>query len=237
MAVNPYAAPSADVNAEASGDAGSVEAALAGNYDFTIEEILKDAWRLNDGFKLTFWGAALVLGLGTIIFVTVMQMVLGKAGLPGRLIIQVATQAIAFVLGLGVVMLAVRRAGGLPTSIGDAFHYFDRWLPAIIAGALSGVFTSIGFLLLIIPGIYLTVAYHMTVPLIADRKMGAWDALETSRKALTKKWLKCFLTGAVVSILTGLSALLIIPLFWTLPWMVLCTGVGYRRIFGVASTQ
>jgi uncharacterized membrane protein len=166
-----------------------------------------------------------------------MQMVLGKAGLPGRLIIQVATQAIAFVLGLGVVMLAVRRAGGLPTSIGDAFHYFDRWLPAIIAGALSGVFTSIGFLLLIIPGIYLTVAYHMTVPLIADRKMGAWDALETSRKALTKKWLKCFLTGAVVSILTGLSALLIIPLFWTLPWMVLCTGVGYRRIFGVASTQ
>jgi hypothetical protein len=237
MAVNPYAAPSADVNAEASGDAGSVEAALAGNYDFTIEEVLKDAWRLNDGFKLTFWGAAIVLGGGMLILAAIMGAVLGKTGVPGRVISQIASQAIAFVIGLGITMLAVRRAGGMSTSIGDAFAYFDRWLPAIIAGILVGIFTTVGFILLIVPGIYLTVAYHMTLPLIADRKMGSWDAMETSRKALSKKWLKMFLTGLVTICLTGLSGIFIIPLFWTIPWAILVTGVVYRRVFGVASTQ
>jgi hypothetical protein len=236
MAVNPYAAPSADVNAEASGDAGSVEAARAGNYDFTIEEVLKDAWRLNDGFKLTFWGAFIVLMIGMGILLAIMTAVLGKAGLPGRILIQVASQAVGAVLSLGITMLAVRRASGQSTSIGDAFSYFDRWLPAIIAGALVGLFTSIGFMLLLIPGIYLMVAYYMTVPLIADRKMGSWDAMETSRKALTKKWWKMFGLGLVTIVLTGLSGLLIIPLFWTVPWAILVTGVAYRRIFGVAST-
>jgi hypothetical protein len=236
MPVNPYAAPSSDVNAEAAGDAGSLEAALAGNYDFTIEEVLKDAWRLNNGFKLTFWGAALVIGGAAIVFTLIVAYVSAKMGIAGQLIKQLIQSAVGGVTSLAIYTLAIRRAGGLPTSFGDAFSRLDQWLPALIAGVLINLFFAIGLVLLVAPGIYLFVAYHMALPLIADRKMGTWDAMETSRKALSKKWLKMFLTGLVTIALTGLSALLIIPLIWTLPWSVLVTSVAYRRIFGVATT-
>jgi hypothetical protein len=233
---NPYAAPQSDVNAEASGAAGSVEDALAGRYDFTIEEVLKDAWRLTNGFKLTFWGAAIVVFVALAIVGGILGAVTGKMGIPGAVLRQVVTQGISFVIMLGVVMLAVRRAGGLPVTIGHAFSYFDRWMPAIIAGVLTGLLTSIGILLLILPGIYLAIAYGMTVPLIGDRKMGPWEAMETSRKAVSNKWFKCFGTALVAGIITLVSGILIIPLIWTVPWLMMVSAVCYRRIFGVAST-
>jgi hypothetical protein len=236
MAVNPYAAPSADVNAE-SGEAGSVEGALAGNYDFTIEEVLKEAWRLNNGFKLSFWGLAIVLGIPAAIIAGLLAVALGKSGIAGQGLRQLVSAALGGITSLAVYTLAIRRAGGLPTSFGDAFSRFDQWLPALIAGLLTNLFMMIGFVLVIIPGIFLMVAYHMTLPLIADRKMGTWDAMETSRKAMTKKWLKMFLTGVVAFVLTLLSGFLfVIPLFWTLPWFILVTAVVYRRMFGVTMT-
>jgi len=235
MAVNPYAAPSADVNAE-SGEAGSVEGALAGNYDFTIEEVLKEAWRLNSGFKLSFWGLVIVLGIPAAIIAGILAVTLGKSGIGAQGLRQLVSAALGGVISLASYTLAIRRAGGLPTSFGDAFSRFDQWLPALIAGVLINLFSVIGFFLLIIPGIYLMVAYHMALPLIADRKMGTWDAMETSRKAITKKWLKMFLTGLVAAVLTTLSGLLLIPLIWTLPWFVLVTAVVYRRMFGVTMT-
>jgi hypothetical protein len=233
---NPYESPKSDVNPAAAGDQASIEAALAGRYDFQIEDVLKEAWGLTNGFKLTFWAAAIVVGIAMGIFFGVLGLPLTKMGAIGRAMLQVSSNAVGFVVGLGITMLAVRRAGGLPTSIGDAFSYFDRWLPAILAGVLVGVFTTIGFFLLVIPGIYLFVAYHLTMPLIGDRRMGSWDAMEASRKAITQKWFKIFLTGLLTIVLTLLSGIVIVPLFWTLPWAVLVTGVLYRRIFGVVST-
>jgi hypothetical protein len=237
MAVNPYAAPSADVNAEAVGDAGSVEGALAGNYDFTVEEVLKEAWRLNDGFKLTGWLTVIILGIATGIVSGLLAALVGKS-MPGLIVRQIVAAAMGGIFSLGITTVTIRRAAGLPTSVGDAFSRFDQWLPAVIAGLLINLFGAIGFFLLIIPGIYLFVAYGMAVPLISDRKMGTWDAMETSRKAVSKKWFKVFLTLAAAGTLTVLSGLLLlIPLIWTLPWLCLVTGVIYRRMFGVATTQ
>ena len=235
MAVNPYAAPSADVNAE-SGEAGSVEGALAGNYDFTIEEVLKEAWRLKDGFKLSVWGVLIVYLVAAFVLQKITGLVLGK-GIPGLVLQQAVSSALGGIFSLAVCTLTIRRAAGLPASMGDGLSRFDQWLPAIIAGILVTIFVVIGCFLLLIPGIYLAIAYGMTVPLIADRKMGVWDAMETSRKAMTKKWLKLFLTFLVAGFLTVLSAVLIIPLIWTVPWLFLVTGVLYRRMFGVATTQ
>jgi len=236
MSSNPYAAPQSDVNAEASGAAGSVEDALAGRYDFEVEEVLKDAWRLTNGFKLTFWAAAIVVFVVMGILMVVLAAVTKDLGMAGSFLMQVVSNAVGFVVSVGITMLAVRRAGGLPVTIGHAFSYFDRWMPAIVAGILVGLFSAIGYMLLILPGIYLTVAYYMTISLIGDRKMGPWEAMETSRKAVTKKWFKCFLTGLAALILTMVSGILIIPLFWTVPWFMMVSAVCYRRIFGVATT-
>jgi hypothetical protein len=236
---NPYAAPQSDINAERPmGATGSLEDALAGRYDFTIEEVMREAWGLTNGFKLTYWLATLLVGIGSAIVTGVLGFILGmlKLGTAGAVLVQVVSIAIALVMTVGTMMLSVRRAAGLPVSVGTVFGYLDMWLTALVSGILLLVIVGLGFVLLIIPGIYLSVAYYMTFALLGDRKMGAWQAMETSRKAVSHKWFKVFGTFLVTGLLTALSALLIIPLIWTLPWMGMVMGVVYRRIYGVAST-
>jgi hypothetical protein len=236
MTVNPYAAPGADGDAPAaSGAPGSLEGALAGNYDFEIEEVLREAWRLTSGFKLTFWIACIIAAVVVGIATGIVGAVLGR-GMLSRGLMQVLSQGLFYVAFLGVTMLAVRRAAGLPIKLENAFGYLNLWLPTLLAGFLVSILEGIGFMLLIIPGIYLAVGYYFTMPLLGDRKMGSWDAMEASRKAVTHKWLKVFLTGLVTILLVGLSGVLVVPLFWTIPWAAMVGAVVYRRIFGVAST-
>jgi hypothetical protein len=60
--------------------------------------------------------------------------------------------------------------------------------------------------------------------------------MESSRKAVTRKWFRIAGLYLVVAILVMLSALpLAIPLIWTVPWSMLTLGVAYQRIFGAAS--
>ena len=98
--------------------------------------------------------------------------------------------------------------------------------------------TYLGLVLLILPGIYLAMAYVMTMPLIGDRNLSAWQAMETSRKAVTKRWFQFFGLFFVVGLGICVSILpLGIGLVWTVPWAVNVMGVVYRRTFGVVQTS
>ena len=43
-----------------------------------------------------------------------------------------------------------------------------------------------------LPGIYLAVSYVFTQVLIVDKKLGFWEAMETSRKVITRQWWRVF---------------------------------------------
>jgi uncharacterized membrane protein len=47
-------------------------------------------------------------------------------------------------------------------------------------------------LLLLIPLFYLSISYTLAPLLVVDRRLGAWQAMETSRKLIHKKWLSWF---------------------------------------------
>jgi uncharacterized membrane protein len=235
---NPYEAPKADVNAQASdpGPSGSLEDALAGRYDFDIGQVMREAWELTRGMKASFWGAAIIVYAIMAVFALVVASVAGKS-LPLRLLTNVAFGTVSPVLFIGIIMMGVRRAAGLPINFATAFSCFDRAVPVFLAGLLTTLLTYVGLILLVIPGIYLVIAYCMTMPLIADRRLPPWQAIETSRKAVTKRWFQYFGLLLVVGLLVGLSALpLGIGLIWTAPWCINVIGVVYRRTFGVAQT-
>lgn len=239
--VNPFQppAPGADV-ATPIASAGSLEKAINGEYDFEIGDVMSEAWSLTNGFKGTFWGGAFVAYfLMLAVFFTV-AFVLGliagsDAGLVVGIVVNMATTAAIAPLIVGVMMLGVRRACGQPVSFGVVFGYFDKLAPLAGAYLLTTLLTYVGVLFLILPGIYLALAYGMTLPLIADQNLPIWQAMETSRKALTHKWFRLFGTYFVVGIVVFLSILpLGIGLIWSAPWSVLVLGVLYRRIFGAA---
>jgi uncharacterized membrane protein len=150
------------------------------------------------------------------------------------LIIQLVLALIVYPMSAGILMMGIHQVSGKPVSIGMMFGYFDQTLRLFLLYIVMMIMVTIGFILLILPGIYLAVAYAMALPLLIEKKMGVWEALETSRKALSKRWFTVFGLFILLGILVALSALpLGIGLIWTIPLSVTVMGVVYKTVFGV----
>ena len=97
--------------------------------------------------------------------------------------------------------------------------------------AMSGLI-FLGFLLLVLPGIYLAVSYTFTYPLIVDKGLSVWEAMELSRKTVTKQWFKFFGLGLVSGFFIIISAIpLGIGLFWSVPTIYISYGLLYHHLF------
>jgi len=83
-----------------------------------------------------------------------------------------------------------------------------------------------------LPGIYLSVAYMMAIPVLIEKKVSPWQALELSRKTVTPQWFSVFLIMLIMGIIVAISAIpLGLGLIWTLPMAYVALGVIYLRLF------
>jgi hypothetical protein len=120
--------------------------------------------------------------------------------------------------------------------VSDAFAGFNQSFLQLLLGALvASLLTSVGLALCILPGIYLGVAWKLTLPIIIDKRIGFWDAMEVSRKVLTRCWWSFFLFLLVIGLLNFCGVLLCgIGLFFTAPWTMLALTFLYEDLFGTA---
>jgi hypothetical protein len=241
---NPYAAPaSALQEAPRDSQVPSIEEALARGYDFTISDLLSEAWQRVKGTKGIIIGGFLVF---YVVLLTASFLIGGFFGLlgfvsdspvlavVGELVIGILASALAYPFVAGISMVGIRRAADQPIRFNDIFSHFGRTVPLVITAILSMLLIYLGFALLIIPGLYLSVAYMLAIPLVVERGLSPWQALETSRKAITQRWFKVFGLFLVLGLISIVSAIpLGIGLIWTIPLFVIAMGVLYRTIFGV----
>ncbi|MDP2136975.1 MAG: DUF4339 domain-containing protein, partial [Candidatus Didemnitutus sp.] len=97
----------------------------------------------------------------------------------------------------------LRRLRGKTAEISDCFIGFQVLTPAlIIASLLVTVFTAVGLFFLIVPGIYLLIAYLFTFLLIIDHRLEFWSAMEVSRRVITRNWFWMLLLMIVGTILS-----------------------------------
>jgi uncharacterized membrane protein len=112
-------------------------------------------------------------------------------------------------------------------------NYYDRILPIFVLNILVVIVVMLGMVALILPGIYLAISYAFAIPLLVDKRMGIWEAMETSRKAITHCWFRYFglmlLSGLVI--FAGALALGI-GLIWTMPMAMLMFASVYHEMFG-----
>ena len=235
---NPYAPPRATLHVEPRiGMAANLEAAVEGHYDFTVGEVMDEAWRLVKGMKASFWGAAVVVVLIDLLFETICSVLFGLflTKEPNAIVKQAfraVVRALATPVTMGMTMMCVRRALGAPISFGTAFSYYAKSLPALGCAVLVLLLTVAGLFVLVLPGIYLAIAYSFAIQLVCDLGLSPWQALEISRRAVKHRWWSVLGLGLLVGLITVASALgLLIPLIWTIPWSMMTTGVLYRRIF------
>ena len=115
----------------------------------------------------------------------------------------VAGMVIAGVLHGGLYLMFLKLIRGEKAEFGDAFAGFSlTFVQLMLAGLVVGLLISAGILACILPGIYLAVAWLFTFPLVIDKKLDFWPAMELSRKVLTMHWGNMFLLLLVCGLVT-----------------------------------
>jgi uncharacterized membrane protein len=202
-------------------------------------EVIREAWAKTSGTKGPVWGS---LGLAILVVmafsfaVSLISAAIGGGPLAAGL--GVAAQLTISIAGYpfmaGLILIGLRRSVGLPINYKMAFSCYGMMLPIVLASILTSIFTFIGYLLLLIPGIYLAVAYLLVIPLIVDRDMTFWEAMETSRKGVQRHWFKVFGLYFLMGIICFISAIPMgLGLIWTVPMFTVAGGILYREVFGV----
>lgn len=206
-----------------------------GRPDFTVSGVLAEAWAKTRGNKARVW-----MGFGLYLLVVIpIWAVLTyflKEGMFAAGLRYIVTNSVNEALAAGIWMLGVKLACGIAAEPKEVYAYIEYYPRLLAAYLLISVLIAAGLFLLVLPGIYLAVAYQFAVVLIVDRKLGIWQALETSRKAVTRCWFRVFFLVLIYFAIFVVSLLpLGIGLIWTLPMGVILKGIVYREVFGYQS--
>ncbi|MDB6016517.1 MAG: hypothetical protein JWR19_1006 [Pedosphaera sp.] len=165
-----------------SGSNAVAQQLLAGDSDFDIGDCLSRAW------KLLMSNFGLLAGATTLIWLidSVVMFI--------PLIGGIATMLLSGVLYGGLFLVYLKRIRGQPASVGDAFSGFKTsFVQLMLTSLVTKLLSAIGFIFCVLPGIYLKVAWFFSIPLVADKRLEFWSAMELSRKITTRVWFKVFL--------------------------------------------
>jgi hypothetical protein len=109
------------------------------------------------------------------------------------------------------------RDGRADRSIGETYRAVQPQLPsAIIGGILAGIGIVIGFILLIVPGLFLLTIWSMVIPVIVLERRSAGEAFTRSREVVRGHGWSVLglvvLTFLIVAIASGIIRALFAPL-------------------------
>jgi uncharacterized membrane protein len=211
---------------------------MSTNTDWSIGEVLKSASEKQVGFKFNYFVALIIYGAVSIAITLVQEATVGTTGDLAASLVEIIVTLILFPLGVGLGLLGIRRAAGKETPVSTLWEPYSHALPLIVMFVLMAVLIVAGFFLLVLPGIYLSIAYSFSPYLIVEKNMGVWEALETSRKAITEYWWRYFglMLVALLLIIIG-SIPLLIGLLWVLPIVAIATGEVFAKTFGSPETE
>ena len=152
----------------------------------------------------------------------------------GLAFVPVLGWAVGIVLMGGLDYMFLRRIRGEEVQIGDVFAGFNiAMVQLVLAGLVKWLLTSFGLMLCILPGIYLAVAYVFALPLVIDKKMDFWPAMEVSRQVVHRHWWSMFALVIVLALVAAAGCLAcIVGLLITIPVSSAALMYAYEDLFG-----
>lgn len=199
-----------------------VQDLLVRDYDLNVGSCLSRGWQL---VKDDFWP---MVGIVALIL----------------LLVHVASStAVGIVAGGplmgGLWLFLLRRVRGQAANVETAFSGFRiAFVDLFLAWAVMFVLTLIGFLLFLLPGIYLTVAWMFALLIVIDQRLPFWPALEMSRRVVNRHWFKLFWFSVVLLLINVLGLLFcVVGFFLTAPITLAATVFAYEDIFRAAEQR
>lgn len=196
------------------------------SFSLNVREYIEQAWNMFKEHTGEFVGFTLVIFVATAVS--------SRISTAGSLIISAA--AASFYAGYAIV--AFRLLSGQSFQFSDFFRGFNYFLPLFLAGLAGGFLVGVGLILLLVPGIYLEVCYMFTTFLIIDYRMDFWQAMETSRRIISKHWFTFFGFSFVLFAINLLGVLALgIGTFVTIPVSACATAIAYKKLMGLHSAE
>ncbi|HLD46596.1 MAG: hypothetical protein A3K40_05090 [Syntrophobacterales bacterium RIFOXYC2_FULL_60_23] len=150
----------------------------------------------------------------------------------------VASFAVSTPLLMGNFIVSAKLLQGQTPEFRDFFVGFQYFLPLLLLSVVAGFFIAIGTLLLIIPGVYLAVAYLFASYLVVDRRLDFWPAMDLSRRTVNPRWFGYFAFVLLIALLNlaGVVALGV-GLLVTIPLSFCAMTAAYAGIFGLQAKE
>lgn len=187
-----------------------------------IGEVLSEAWGLYKRFLARFFLTALVV-FALLDLLSAVADDAGNDGVWGGLFWGLVAAAISIVGYFWVQAALVEtvhdvRDGRADRSIGETFQAVWPQLPsAILAGLLAGIGIAIGFVLLIVPGLYLLTIWSMLMPVIVLERRRVGEAFSRSHEVVRGNGWSVFGLVIVVFLIVAIASGVILLVFAPLP--------------------
>jgi predicted Ser/Thr protein kinase len=205
------------------------------DYVLDIRSCLRRGWTL---VKSDFWPTVGVTALILVLFGAASAV--GAQTTSGT--IWTGTSVIGILLAGplfgGLNLYYLKKIRGETVNIETAFSGFsNRFMHLFLGSFVVDTLTWLGFLCLIVPGVYLMVAWMWTLPLIIDKRLDFWPAMQTSMKVVNKNWWK-FLLAFVVFGLVAFSGVVAcgFGVFITIPIGMAALMYAFEDVFGAVRT-
>ena len=132
---------------------------------------------------------------------------------------------------LGLSRFNAKSLRGEPAGFSDLFSGLDDFVDAWLLFLVAVPLLLVGYLLLIVPGFYLTTAWSMAFGLLAEKRGSFWECLELSRQLVTPRWGWAFLLAIVAGFVSGLGAIACgVGVLATLPLGSLMLEAAHQRV-------
>jgi hypothetical protein len=212
---------------------------LARDYALNVRSCVRRGWKLLKG---EFWP---FVGI-TALFIALLGAASSFGGASfthesgGDSVLKVGSVVATLVWGPmmgGLLFYFLKKLRHEPATVETAFCGFSpRFLHLFLAGFATSMLTWLGFVCLIVPGIYLLVAWMFTLPIVMDKQVDFWSAMELSRKVVTKHWFKLFGLGLMMWLLICAGVLaLVLGVLVMAPLILAALMYAYEDIFGGAT--
>jgi hypothetical protein len=137
-------------------------------------------------------------------------------------VILIVAAAVTIPFYMAIIKMVLRRVReGRPAQMGDITACFDQFGTLLVAAIVVGILVAIGFLLFIIPGVYLLTIWVFVFPLIVDRRMGLGEAMRQSRAMVNgvgfwMVFLNLLVIGVIVALVSNIPVAGILAVAWEL---------------------
>lgn len=137
-------------------------------------------------------------------------------------------------LSVGFFFVIFEKIRGKDINIGDIAKGFNFFVAAVLSNILISIFTGIGFVFCIIPGIIIAALYLFAPAFIVEKKLDFWEAMEASRKLVKDHLFEMILFSIILGIINFVGALVcVVGLLFTIPLTFAAMAIAYDDLVGV----